>query len=44
MIRIGHVSKTFREKKTEVRALQDVIPWTKEPSGLQSMGHRVRYD
>ena len=24
MIRIGHVSKTFREKKTEVRALQDV--------------------
>ena len=24
MIRIGHVSKTFREKKTEVQALQDV--------------------
>ena len=41
---LGQEDPLEKEMATHSSILGGKIPWTEEPGGLQSMGHRVRHD
>ena len=41
---LGQEDLLEKEMATQSSILAWRIPWTEEPPGLQSMGHRVRYN